>query len=209
MAHWASMVRNRDSFDVADLPPGRDLTVQITATRGGAVEGFANGKKTSTKCVWVSFAGFERPCAFKATNCKSVVQVYGTGEVEKWIGKWITLYGAMVADPSGGKGALVEAVRVRPERPTPDMIAEAEARLGKKPAAAATPRDQGADMKLVDAVCTDLATATTSAAIEAVLAPHRDELRKMEARLVAIVTSAKKARLAELAAVVAQEAANA
>lgn len=173
----------------------------IESTRAGVVKSHAGDQP----CIWVRFAGVELPLAFKATHAKMLVQIYGkpAGDTAAWPGKWITLCSEMVNDPSRGKGALCEAVRLRPDKPTSAQIADAEGRLGKKPqppASSAAPRDQAADMKLVDDICTAIGAATSREQIDEVLAPHLEESKLMEPRLVAIVVSTRKARLAELAA---------
>jgi hypothetical protein len=199
MAHWRTMIGQREWFDVADLA-GRDQTVQMESVRAAVIKGFASGRKTETKCVAVKLVGWERPLGVKATMAKSIVMIYGkaAGDADTWPGKWITLYSEMVPDPQGGKGAMCEAVRIRPDRPTPEQIAEAQARLGKKAQrqADATPaRDIKADSELVDKVGLAIYAATTKEEVEAAIAPHRAELNLMDERLRATIASAKKSRV--------------
>ena len=167
------------------------------------------GHGGSKKCVWVRFVGHKRPLAFKATLAKSLVQIYGedAGDVDAWPGKRVTLYAQLVDDPQRGKGAMVEAVRIRPTRPTAQQIAEAEQRRAKpgKSAPAKAPdaspaRDQAADMRLVDQVGAAIDAARTEAEVEAAIAPHRAAMKGMDERLLNVLASAKKVRLAAIAA---------
>lgn len=198
--HWRALVGNRVYFDVADLG-GRDLLVQIESARPGVVSGVINGKKQDTRAVLVKLVGHERPLAFKATLSKSMVSLHGTGEVDQWPGRWIWLTAAMVNDPSGGRGSMCEAVRIRPGLPTEKEIAAATRARGGATKQSAPPSDD----TLARAVCEAIEAAGTPDEIEIAIAPHRDELLKLDDRTRTIVSSAKKARLATLAA--AQEGA--
>lgn len=194
------MIGQREWFDVADLA-GRDQTVQMASVAPGVIKGFAKGRKTETQCVAVKLTGWPRPLGVKATLAKTIVMIYGkgAGDADTWPGKWITLYSEMVPDPQGGPGALCEAVRIRPDKPTPAMIAEAEARLGKRSQPTPAPaRDNVADAKLIDQLGVAIDAATTKEEVEAAVAPHREEVGQMDQRLRAVISSAKKARLTEI-----------
>jgi len=196
MAHWRAMVGERHHFDVADLG-GKDLLVEVESARPGTVTGVMNGRKAETRVVLVKYVGHERAHGFKATLCKTMVSLHGTGDIEKWAGRWVWLYAAMVNDPSQGKGAMCEAVRIRPRLPTEQEIEAAQrARGGTKRSAPA--RDEAADQALVEHVCKVIDLSATADEIEAAIAPHRDEIKKMATRLQTIVLSAKKARLATI-----------
>lgn len=195
MAHWRSMVGERRFFDVADLG-GKDLLVQVESARPGVVSAVINGKKQDTRAVLVKFVGHERPLAFKATLAKAFVSLHGTGDIDQWAGRWLWLTSAMVPDPSGGRGALCEAVRIRPGLPTERDIANARGKSAPSKQNEPSP----AVSSLVSEVCTAIGLAGDEQAIEAAIAPHRDELRQLDERHRTIVASAKRARLAMLAA---------
>lgn len=208
MAHWRTMTGNRVQFDVADLPGGKPLLVQIEAAKQGEVDGFLGGRKEKTRVVQVRFVGYERPLGFKPTLSKSMVRIYGTGEVEHWVGKWLWLVIEMVNDPNGGPGAKCEAVRIRPIRPTDDEIAVAvKARGGSKAPAAAPERDDAGDQQIVAKVCSGIEAAKTEAEVEAAIAPHREDINKMARRLKEIVASAKRVALDAMRPAAAQEGA--
>lgn len=194
MAHWRSMVGQRDWFDVADLG-GKELLVQIESARPGEIDGFLHGRKAKTRVVQVKLVGYERPLGCKPTLCKSITDLAGTGEIERWAGLWMTLYAEMVPDPSRGKDARTEAVRIRPMKPSQRDIDAA--RGGGKGKAAAPPsnRDDAADQRLVSTVCAAVEAARTAEEVEAAIAPHRDEIKQMDKRLQTIVLSAKKVAL--------------
>jgi hypothetical protein len=190
------MVGQRVSFDVADLG-GKELLVQIEWAKPGEVEGFLNGRKAKTRVVSVKLVGYERPLGCKPTLCKSITDLAGTGEIEKWAGLWMKLYTELVPDPSRGQGARCEAVRIRPDKPTKAELDHALASRGnvKSPPATAPARDDAADQRLVGKVCADIECATTEEQVEAAIAPHRDEIKQMDKRLQSIVLSAKKVAL--------------
>lgn len=191
MAHWRTMVGERTHFDVADLN-GQDLTIQIEACREGVVKGMVSGKLQETRAVLVKYVGVDRLHAYKATLCKSMVSLYGTGDVAKWPGKWVTLHAAMVNDPQI-RGAKCEAIRIRPAVPSEQQIAAAK---GGKSSGPNETDDRIA--QLVGLVCNAIETAPDEDAIEAVIAPHRDVIRAADKRSQTIVLSAKRARLATL-----------
>ena len=197
------MAGERHWFDVGDLPRGRDLVVQIEAAKPGTIDAVMRGKKQQTRCVSVKLAGFPRPLGCKSLLSKQITAVVGSGEVNDWVGKWIALYADMIDDPNGEKGPdgrrpLIEAVRVRPIAPTAEEI---EAARGKPASKAAAPaRDQAADMRLVDQVGAAIDAARTEAEVEAAIAPHRAAMKGMDERLLNVLASAKKVRLAAIAA---------
>lgn len=190
MAHWRTMVGERTYFDIADLN-GRDLTVQIESYRQGVLTGVINGVKSETRVALVKFVGYDRPLAFKTTLSQSMFALYGTGDASEWIGKWITVYPAVVKV----KGVPCEAVRIRPIVPTPQMIAAAQA--NQPGSSKRAPRTETID-PIVSEVCAAIDAATTEHAIESAIAPHRDRIKSLDRRAQTIVLSAKNARLATL-----------
>jgi hypothetical protein len=199
MAHWRSMVGKRLGFDVSDLGGKERMLVQLGKGKPGVIEGVINGRKQDPQnVIWMEIVGFPLPLAFKANHCKEMVQIYGTGEVTAWEGKWVWFSREMVPDPQRGKNALTEAVRIVPKLPTEAEIEKAIVARGgsQKPQPA---RDDAADQALVAKVCTAMEEAKSADDVEAAIAPHRNELKQMPDRLRAVVASTKKSVLATLA----------
>lgn len=194
------MVGKRLGFDVSDMGGRERLLVEFgKGSKQGVIEGVIGGKKQEPqKVVWMPIVGFPLPLALKTNHCKELVQIYGTGEVLDWEGKWVWLTRELVNDPSRGSGAKTEAVRVLPKLPSKAEIEEAIAARGGKKAPPATTRDDAADQRLIGAVCGAIEAAKTEEEIEAAIAPHREEIKKMEKRLQAVVASTKTAHLATL-----------
>lgn len=109
MAHWKTMTDHR-WLHAGDLL-GRDVTVQIAKVEAGVLEG-EKGKKDRKPVA--TFRGKEKPFALNATNCKMLTRLFGSPDVNDWVGKWITLYPTTTAGP---RGEDVECIRVRPKLP--------------------------------------------------------------------------------------------
>jgi hypothetical protein len=129
MPDWRLVIQT-DRLNSADLQ-GRDVTVVIERVVQVEVEDMKDPKKKKTYFD-VFFKGKKKPLLFKATNCKSMTKLTGTRITEKWVGVAITLFPTMV----NAYGDRVEAIRVRPEKPSAEMIAAAERVAGG-------PREQG------------------------------------------------------------------
>ena len=94
------------SFDLQ----GRDVTVIIDRVKAGTLTG-VGGKKNKKPIVY--FRGKEKGLGLNITNARTIAGMYGGFDVEKWIGKAITLY--PTSTTFGDK--TVDCIRIRPEIP--------------------------------------------------------------------------------------------
>lgn len=106
--HWKRMM-DKELLGAWDLD-GRDVTVTIESVSGGEVTG--NGNKKNKKPI-ATLRGTTKKLALNATNCKTIEQLSGTPETDKWRGMRITLFGTTTT--FGGQ--TVECIRVRPYPP--------------------------------------------------------------------------------------------
>jgi hypothetical protein len=94
------------SFDLQ----GRDVTVTIERVKAGTLTGIG-GKKNKKPVVY--FRGKEKGLGLNITNARTIAAMYGGFEIEKWIGRKITLY--PTTTDFGGK--TCECIRIRPKIP--------------------------------------------------------------------------------------------
>ncbi len=107
MTDYRSMF-DRDYLGAWDLP--HDVTVTISKVEAKKLR---NGSsKANTKPV-LYFQGKEKGMACNKTNGKTIAAMYGN-DVEKWVGKRITLYATTTTFGSD----TVECIRIRPRVPT-------------------------------------------------------------------------------------------
>lgn len=107
---------------------GRDVTVVISKVVQGKLVG--TGGKSSKKPV-VYFKGKEKGLGLCITNARTIASIYGGFEVDKWVGKAITLFPTTTTFG----GATVDCIRIRPSKPgknapidtTPDTVPVREA----------------------------------------------------------------------------------
>jgi hypothetical protein len=114
---------------------GRDVTLTIERVTQGKLTG--TGGKSSKKPVVYFREGTEKKgLALNITNARTIAGMYGGFEVEKWIGKRITLFPTTTTFGSN----TVECIRIRPNIP-------ATARNGKAAAEpeAPPPENDGYD----------------------------------------------------------------
>jgi len=89
---------------------GRDVTVVIDRVKAGELTG-VGGKKNKKPVVF--FKGAKKGLGLNITNARTIAGMYGGFEVEKWIGKSITLYPTTTT--FGDR--TVDCIRIRPEIP--------------------------------------------------------------------------------------------
>lgn len=94
----------------ADLA-GKDVVVEIEKVEGGEVEDAQNQRKSRKPIC--HFVGKKKPLALNVTNCKTIANLFGSNDVDDWVGKKITLYPTTTQN----RGETVECVRVRPMAP--------------------------------------------------------------------------------------------
>ncbi len=108
---------DRDYLGHFDLPEGRDVTVTISAVKGGELT--AQGGKKSHKPV-IYFEGKEKGFICNKTNGKTIAAMYSP-VVSEWIGKRITLFKTTTQVGSD----TVDCLRVRPHIPAPRKVEDA------------------------------------------------------------------------------------
>lgn len=89
---------------------GRDITVTIAKVTQGKLVGV--GGKSSKKPV-IYFKGKEKGLGLCITNARIIAAIYGGFEVDKWVGRSITLYPTTTTFG----GATVDCIRIRPTKP--------------------------------------------------------------------------------------------
>lgn len=138
---------------------GRDVTAVIERVKPGKLVG--EGGKASKKPV-IYFAGKEKGLALNITNARTIAGMYGSFEVEKWVGKAITMYATTTT--FGSK--TVDCIRIRNVIPVGARNGNGKTQ-GQKPATAPPPvdREPGAD--------------DDDAADRAAAAPTEDEIAAM------------------------------
>lgn len=115
--HFMTMF-DRDYLGSFDLPEGRDVTVTITAVKGGDLTSIG-GRKSKKPIVY--FDGKDKGLICNKTNSKTIAAMYGN-YVEAWTGKRITLFVSTTRSPDGG--ADVPCIRIRPVIPAPRKVEE-------------------------------------------------------------------------------------
>jgi hypothetical protein len=112
MAHWKKFL-DKDLLGAWDLD-GRDVTVTIVEVTGGELN---NGTKKNKKPIATIASGsgrkIDKRLALNATNCKTIEQLAGSPDVDKWKGLRITLY--PTTTQFGGE--TKECIRIRPYPP--------------------------------------------------------------------------------------------
>ena len=74
-----------------------------------------NSRSGETKIqVLITLAEAEKPWACNVTNCGLIEELYNEPDHSKWVGRRLELYPTKTRGPTG---AMVDCMRVRPERP--------------------------------------------------------------------------------------------
>lgn len=109
MAHWKKYMDAKDFLFAFDLD-NRDVTVTVTHVTGGELVG-EQGRKTKKPIAHLK--GTPKKLALNATNCKTIEQLTGTPDVDKWKDVRVTLF----PTTTNFGGSTVECIRVRPYPP--------------------------------------------------------------------------------------------
>lgn len=115
--HWKNL-SNYDYLGAYSLEGVKEVILTIKSIRQEMVTA-DNGKKE--QCIVVSFEETQvgkvivKPMVMNKTNCKTIESIYGTGEVENWIGKQIIVY---ATETRFGRD-MVPCLRVKNEKPIP------------------------------------------------------------------------------------------
>lgn len=111
MGHWKKLMDEKELLYAYDLD-GKDVTLEIEKVTGGELVG-EQGRKTKKPIA--SFKGTAKKLALNTTNCKQIVSLYGSNEVNDWVGKRVTLF--PTTTEFGGK--VMDCIRIRPMIPAP------------------------------------------------------------------------------------------
>lgn len=111
MTHWKKLT-NPEYLGAYAFDPGEEKIVTIDHIAEEGVIG-PDGKREL--CTVAYFTENIKPLILNATNCKAITRLYKTPYIEQWQGKQIILR----VQPVKAFGETVEAIRVKPERPTP------------------------------------------------------------------------------------------
>lgn len=143
MPHFRTMMKPSDTLKAYDLigkdGKPRDYTLKIVRVTQGKVS--SADKPKGDKMPFIYFQGATKPLGGNVTNCEMISSIVGSKNTDDWPGHSVTLYATMVKSI---KGEMVEAVRVRPRKPTavaedlPDVPVD-EAMLARQEAAAREP----------------------------------------------------------------------
>ena len=109
MAHWKKLMDPKEFLFAHDLD-GRDVTVTIEKVVGGKLKG-ENGKESKKPIAHIK--GTPKKLALNVTNCKTIEQLSGTGDADKWRDIRVTLF--PTTTDFGGK--TVDCIRIRPSHP--------------------------------------------------------------------------------------------
>jgi len=114
MTHWKKL-HNYDYLGAYSLDDGKDrvLTIKEVVQEQVVSDG---GRKEM--CMVVRWAEDEKPMIMNKTNSKMVQMIYGTPNIEEWVGKKIQLF----ADTTKLKGEVVECLRIRPKSPEKELL---------------------------------------------------------------------------------------
>ena len=107
--HWKKLT-NPDFIGSYAFDHGEEKTATIKDVKQELVVG-ADGKKET--CTVVHFAENLKPLILNRTNAKTITKLYGTGFIDEWVGKKIT----MTVRNVRAFGETVEAIRIKPEVP--------------------------------------------------------------------------------------------
>jgi len=94
----------------ADISDTEDTIVTI---KGYSQELMGQGKDQTEKWV-LTFKELKKGLGLNVTNGKTCIKLFGTEEMDEWIGQRIALY---VKDDVEYQGEVVSAIRVRPKLP--------------------------------------------------------------------------------------------
>ena len=103
---------DKDFIGEWDLPENDDLIVEIDHAEVNQVK----SERGSEEKLCIHFKGGYKPLIINATNGGAIKDALGTGKVERWEDKRISLYRERVS----AFGKTVMAVRVRPFAPKQD-----------------------------------------------------------------------------------------
>ena len=115
MTHWKNLA-NYDYLGAYSLKNGKDKIVTIKEIKQELVTGNAGRKEN---CIVARFSDNEKPMILNKTNCKTIQKIYGTPNIEEWVGKKIVLF----ASTTSLAGETVECLRIRPYPPVADKPA--------------------------------------------------------------------------------------
>jgi len=118
--HWKQLT-NPNYIGAYSLIDGKDMKVTIEKVIREQVTGDGGRKEECT----VAYLKGQKPFIINKTNAKMISKIYGTPYIEDWVNKEITLY----ITTASLKGETVECLRIRPEKPTKEVLNEKHAKF--------------------------------------------------------------------------------
>lgn len=109
--HWKKLT-NPDYLGSWDFAKGEERVLTINNVNQQEVFNQSSGKKEM--CTVAHFQEKSKPMILNKTNCKMIAKLYDTPFIEKWSGCKILIG----VDKVKAKGELVEALRIRNNKPT-------------------------------------------------------------------------------------------
>jgi hypothetical protein len=110
--HWKKFM-DKELLGAHDLD-GRDVTVVIVEVDGGEISnGNKKNKRPIAKIASQNGRPLEKKLALNATNCRTLEQLSGSPDVDKWRGLPVVLFGTTTQ--FGGQ--TVDCIRIRPYPP--------------------------------------------------------------------------------------------
>lgn len=108
--HWKKLT-NPDYIGAYAFDKGEEKTATVRDVRREIVVG-ADGKKEECTVMYFKESDL-KPLILNHTNAKTITKLYGTGFIDEWVGKKIT----MVVKSVRAFGETVDAVRIKNEVP--------------------------------------------------------------------------------------------
>ena len=108
--HWKKLT-NPDYIGAYAFERNEEKTATIKDVRQEMVAG-ADGKREECTVVYFKEADL-KPLILNRTNAKTITKLYGTGYIDEWVGRKIT----MVVKSVRAFGETVDAVRIKAEVP--------------------------------------------------------------------------------------------
>lgn len=121
MAHWKTMMdedyKYLGSYSFEEVTGEKEIT--LTFEKFNTEEVTATGGIKSKRIVayFAEKGTFDKveikPMILNATNCKIIQAIYGTGDVDKWVGKKVTIYVTTTSTRQG----TVDCLRIKRQIP--------------------------------------------------------------------------------------------
>jgi hypothetical protein len=133
VAHWRALFTSNEFLTSADLynestDTFSEITVEIERVVGVTLKG-EGGREDGRPGIYFRGSRTGKPLGANATNCTAIESIAGSNDFKKWLGVWITLFvGETDIRKGRGKTERRPCLRVKPEKPSAELIAAATKR---------------------------------------------------------------------------------